>query len=317
MKKKIHLVAYCILGFSSLATIAAEYNMPPSGDDIIGQSYTITVKEGDSLTTIREKNGISYDELLVANPNIDFYKLRVDQKVFIPKEFILPKYRRGIVINTAELRLYYFTPDGKHVYTFPVGIGRSGWRTPLTSATIVRKAEHPPWHVPDDIRDYVLKKTGRLLPKVVQPGPKNPLGNYALYLSKSGYLIHGTNAPSSVGTSISSGCVRLLRKPIELLYQEIEVGTPVHIIYYPHKVGWRGDNLYLESHAPIDSYAEKPESPLNEVNVHTVIYEAINHRPAYIDWQAIKRVTKNHFGIPQLIGEKFSPIKKRNQRKDY
>ena len=305
MKNIIYSVACCILGAFALAAIAAEYDMPPANDDIIGESYIITVEKGDSLTTIRKKHGISYDELLAANPTIDFYKLRVGQKVFIPKEFILPKFRRGIVINTAELRLYYFTPDGKQVYTFPVGLGRSGWRTPLTSATVIRKAEHPAWYVPDDIRAYVLKKTGRLLPEVVKPGPKNPLGNYALYLSKSGYLIHGTNAPRSVGTFISSGCARLLRKPIEFLYQEVTVGTPVHIIYYPNKAGWRGNKLYLESHTSIDSYAKKPDSPLNTISVRTAIYEAIYHRPAYIDWQAVKHITSEHFGFPQVIGKKF------------
>lgn len=309
MKNIVHSIACCILGAFALATIAAEYDMPPIGDDLIGESYTITVEEGESLTTIRKKHGISYNELLAANPTIDFYKLRVGQKVFIPKTFILPKFRHGIVINTAELRLYYFTPDGKQVYTFPIGLGRPGWRTPLTAATIVRKAEHPPWYVPDDIRAYVLKKTGRLLPEVVKPGPKNPLGNYALYLSKSGYLIHGTNAPRSVGTFISSGCARLLRKPIEFLYQEVEVGTPVHIIYYPNKAGWRKNELYLESHTPIDSYAKKPESPLNEVNVQTAIYEAIYHRPAHVDWQKVKRITKEHFGFPQVIGKKFKLTK--------
>jgi L,D-transpeptidase ErfK/SrfK len=306
MKIIAHFACCIILAIFSSATFAAEYHMPAPNDDLIGQNYTITVRKGNSLTTIRQQNGISYDELLVANPNIDFYKLKVGQQVIIPKQFILPKYRRGIVINTAELRLYYFTPDGKYVYTYPVGLGRVDWRTPLASARVVRKTADPTWHVPNDIRDYVLKKTGKLLPYSIPPGPKNPLGRYALYLSKSGYMIHGTNRPRSVGTFISSGCMRLMREPIRQLYQEAQVGTPVHIIHYPYKAGWRGDKLYLESHIPIDSYVEQPESVLNETNVQEAIYEAIHLRPAYINWEAVSRTIKNHRGIPKPIGKKFN-----------
>jgi L,D-transpeptidase ErfK/SrfK len=300
------LIFSIVLVFFPLTAFAGEYYMPPPGNDIIGQNYIITVHRGESLTTIRQEHGISYDELLEANPSINFYTLRIGQKVIIPKQFILPKYRRGIVINTAELRIYYFTPDGKYVYTFPAGLGRVNWRTPLASATIVRKEEDPSWHVPKDIRDYVLKKTGELLPEVVPPGPKNPLGKYALYLSKSGYLVHGTNAPTSVGTFISSGCIRLMREPIELLYQEAQVGTPVHIIHQPNKAGWVGDKLYLESHPPVKDYAEKPESNLNEIDTQSIIYEAIHLRPAYIDWDAVARITNSQRGIPQQIGSRFT-----------
>lgn len=300
------LIFGIVLCSFSLAVFAGEYYMPPPGNDIIGQNYVITVHRGESLTTIRKEHGVSYDELLEANPNINFYRLRVGQKVIIPKQFILPKYRRGIVINTAELRIYYFTPDGRYVYTFPAGLGRVNWRTPLAFATVVRKAEYPSWHVPNDIRNYVFQKTGELLPEVVPPGPKNPLGNRALYLSKSGYMIHGTNAPNSVGTFISSGCIRLMREPIELLYQEAQVGTPVHIIHQPNKAGWDGDKLYLESHPPIKGYAEQPESDLNETSIKSAIYEALHLRPAYIDWNAVSRITSNQNGIPQQIGTRFA-----------
>jgi L,D-transpeptidase ErfK/SrfK len=288
--------------------LASEYSMPPMGDDIIGQNYIITVGSGDSLTKIRQQHDISYEELLEANPQIDFYKLRVGQKVIIPKQFILPKFRHGIVINIPELRLYYFTPDGEYVYTYPVGLGRKDWRTPLTSATVVNKEADPIWKVPKSIRDYVFNKTGELLPDEVYPGPKNPLGKYALYLSTPGYLIHGTNAPTSVGTFISSGCMRLMREPIETLYEKVQIGTPVHVIHYPYKAGWRGNKLYLESHRPVDSYTYKPESELNELDVRPAIYEAIHLRPAKINWSLVSKNVREHFGIPEPIGYRFDRI---------
>jgi L,D-transpeptidase ErfK/SrfK len=292
----------------TVTALAAEYRMPTNGDDVVGQNYTITVGSKESLTTIRKEHGVSYDELLEANPNINFYKLKVGQKVLIPKQFVLPRYRSGIVINIPELRLYYFTPDGRYVYTFPIGLGRENWRTPLISATVTRKAEDPPWVVPDSIRNYVYNKNGTVLPDVVPPGPKNPLGKYALYLSKRGYLIHGTNAPKSVGTFISSGCMRLLREPIETLYEQVAIGTPVHIIHYPYKAGWLGNRLYLESHKPIISYTYKPVSPLNNADVHEAIYYAMHLRPAKINWQAVSQNVKEELGIPEPIGYKFNII---------
>lgn len=301
----MHLILFITLVIFSSSIFAEEYLMPSPGNDIIGQSHFITVRRGESLTTIRKDNGVSYDELIEANPNINFYKLRVGQKVIIPKQFILPKYRHGIVINTAELRIYYFTPDGKYVYTFPAGLGRKNWRTPLAAATVVRKTKYPVWHAPDDIRNYILEKTGELIPKDIPPGPKNPLGKYALYLSKAGYMIHGTNAPTSVGTFISSGCIRLLQEPIEMLYQEVQIGTPVHIIHQPNKAGWYNDKLYLESHHHVDSYEEQPASPLNEIDVRSAIYDAIHLRPAYIDWNSVSRITRDQIGLPQQIGSRF------------
>lgn len=286
----------------SREALADRYSMPDYGNDIIGKAYTITVDRGDSLTTIRQDNDISYAELLEANPNIDFYSLRVGQRVIIPKQFILPKFRTGIVINIAELRLYYFTPDGRDVYTFPVGLGREDWRTPLASTKVVKKEKDPIWTVPDDIRNYIFQKTSKLIKKIIYPGPDNPLGKYALRLSMNGYLIHGTNAPTSVGTFISSGCMRLNADAIELLYEQVPVNTLVHIIHQPNKAGWYNNRLYLESHDKIGSYARQPESDLNELNVKYTIYKATYMRPANINWSTVAYIQKESIGIAQQIG---------------
>lgn len=300
----IRSISIVVLGLSLATTSLAvtKFTIPPSGDDIVGQNYTITVKKGDSLTTIRQKHEVSYDELLEANPKINFYRIRVGQIVVIPKQYILPKFRRGIVINIPELRLYYFTPDGQNVYTFPVGLGREDWRTPLINAIVTGKEPNPAWHVPNSIRQYVLAKTGENLPEVVPPGPKNPLGKYALHLSVDGYLIHGTNAPTSVGTFISSGCMRLMRDSIEELYNDVQVGTPVHVIHYPNKAGWRDGKLYLESHPPINSYLRQSTSELNNSSAQAAISEAVHMRPANVDWDAVADNVDQHLGIPKPIG---------------
>lgn len=285
-------------------TSGAEYSLPRNNDDIIGSLYVVTIKKGDSLDTIRMTNEISYDELLRANPRINFYKLKVGQQVIVPKEFILPKVRDGIVINIPELRMYYFDPDGRKVHTFIVGLGRANWRTPVGSTKVVNKRANPSWTVPESIRNYTYNKTGEILPRVVAPGPKNPLGKYALYLNMGAYHIHGTNAPSSVGTFISSGCVRMLQDPIEFLYNTVQLGTTVRLVHYPYKAGWLNNKLYLESHKPIDSYANKGSSSLSESDVRQVIQESINKRSAQVmvDWSLVFKNTKECLGIPEAVG---------------
>ena len=88
----------------------------------------------------------------------------------LPTAHILPDgEREGLVVNLAEHRLYYFGPPGTEPVTFPLGVGREGWSTPLGSTEIVRKKERPTWYPPESIR---AKKPD--LPKVVPPGPRIP-----------------------------------------------------------------------------------------------------------------------------------------------
>jgi len=305
MKAKTFLI---IIGLFCITNASGErFPMPAPGNDIVGHVFAVKVLRGDSVTTIRQRYDISLDGLVAANPDINFYRLRVGQKIVIPDEFILPKFRRGIVINIPELRLYYFTPDGRYVYTFPVGLGRELWRTPTAIARVISKKEDPVWHPPESIREYTLEKRGDLLPYAVLPGPDNPLGKYALFLSKTGYMIHGTNAPDSVGTFISSGCMRLLKEPIETLYQEVEVGTPVYIVHFPNKAGWFGDTLYLESHHPVTGY-DPTDSDLNTMSASNAIYNTINLQPAYVNWNLVKDTVENHEGIPTPIGQRHELI---------
>lgn len=299
--KTIGTLLWAFWSFSLV--FAGEYYIPLEGDDLIGRSYVINVKKGDSLTTLRQEHDVSYDELLEANPKIDFYKLKIGQRIIIPKQFILPKFRTGIVINIPELRMYYFDPDSGKVYTFTVGLGREDWRTPVGIAKVINKKENPCWTVPTSIRNYVYEKTGKILPKVVAPGPDNPLGKHAIYLSMAGsYHIHGTNAPTSVGAFISSGCVRMLREPIEFLYNNVQVGTEVHIIHHPYKTGWHNGKLYLESHKPIKYYSQNVSSDLDSSDVETVVKSAAKIRPTSVNWKLVFKNVEEHLGIPEVVG---------------
>jgi L,D-transpeptidase ErfK/SrfK len=282
------------------AALATVYEMPKPGDDVVGENYYITVEPHDNLTKIRMRNEVSEHELLEANPEVNFSKLKVGQKLLIPMQMILPPYRHGIVLNMVELRLFYFSSDGKYLFTFPVGMGRVNWRTPTIISKIVKKEKDPTWFVPDSIRDYTLETKGELLPEYVLAGPKNPLGKYALYLQKDGYLIHGTNQPESVGTFVSSGCIRLWDNPIEMLYEDVPIGTPVYIIHHVNKAGWLGNKLYLETQIPV-SLDEMP-TVLNDISAETAIFNATKYRPAIIDWDKVSQIKEDQTGVPTLVG---------------
>lgn len=302
--KNIILTIVIALSISSLAK-AALFRLPDIGDDIVGHNFIAQVQRGDNAASIRARYEVSYNELAAANPGVNFNHLRVGQPLLIPNEFILPKYRQGIVINTPELRLYYFTPDGKYVRTFPVGLGKENWRTPLTFAKVVKKETDPTWHIPKSIHEYVYRTQGKVLPEYILPGPENPLGKYALYLSESGYMIHGTNQPESVGTFFSSGCMRLLAEPIRTLYQEVDIGTPVYIIHHPFKAGWMGEVLYFEAHSPVSGYGGVNSEELNNKNAEDAILKAIQLRPARISWALVKQIMREHGGTPEPIGKRF------------
>ncbi|MDR9502586.1 MAG: L,D-transpeptidase family protein [Desulfurivibrionaceae bacterium] len=151
----------------------------------------------------------------------------------------------GIVINLGEMRLYYSEQrQGKSfIHTFPVGTGgpdsptRPGWYR------IIAKAKNPPWLVPASIQAERPE-----LPVVVPPGPDNPLGRYALRLSRFDYLIHGTNKPPGIGRRVSNGCIRMYPEDIEKLYALTQVGCGVMITYETVKVGIRGEIAYIEVH---------------------------------------------------------------------
>jgi len=294
MWKRFFLFLSILITFSTAK--GAMYQMPSSGNDVIGHNEIVHIKAKDTIDKLAQEYEVSYHELLEANPEINPKKLRVDTVVLIPLQFILPKYRQGIVINIPELRLYYFTPDGKYIFTTPVGLGRSSWRTPTMTTLVIKKEMHPTWHAPKSIIEYAAKN-GHQIPEEIPPGnPDNPLGKYALYLGGEGYLIHGNNDQNSVGKYYSSGCIRLYNNAIETLYPMVAVGTIVHIIHSVNKAGWLDGKLYLESHRPVSGNGSNQD-------VQTQIQEIIKQHSANIDWHQVNLVSKQQLGIPEFVSK--------------
>jgi L,D-transpeptidase ErfK/SrfK len=294
------------LGGIAAGASAAVYQMPAAGDDVIGAVREIQIREQDTLVNIARRHNLGYRELRLANPEVDSWLPGEGAVVRLPTRFVLPDApREGIVLNISEMRLYYYPPAGSpyagKVITYPLGIGREGWDTPLGATRIVRTAERPTWRPTESIRKEYAKD-GKDLPRVVPPGPDNPLGEYALYLSFPTYLIHGTNKPAGIGMRVTSGCIRLYPEDIAALYSMAGAGTPVHIIDQPYKTGWLDGTLYVEAHPP-DASGRKHVSSYTPLIKSLVA--ATRERPDFpVDWHRAQRAAEIADGIPVAVSSK-------------
>ncbi|SEM08301.1 L,D-transpeptidase family protein [Halomonas daqiaonensis] len=231
------------------------YPLPESGN-MVGEVYYVETQPGQTLLDIGREHNVGYEEIRNANPDVSIWAPEPGTEVEIPARYILPPERReGVVINLSELRLYYYpdTAEGEtpRVETYPIGIGREGFDTPLGVTQTTMKIKDPAWYPPESVRREA-RENGEPPPEVVPPGPDNPLGQHAILLGIPGYLIHGTNRPDGIGMRASRGCIRMMPETIEALFSRIPVGARVNIIDMPVKVGREGDRLYVQSFKPLD-----------------------------------------------------------------
>ncbi|MEQ8858619.1 MAG: L,D-transpeptidase family protein [Pseudomonadales bacterium] len=276
------------------AALAAAYPLPADGDRVVGAPTKVRVSYDDTLASVAQEYGLGYRELVDANPGVDPWIPGEGTEVVLPTSYVLPAApREGVVINVAEYRLYYYPPKRNMVITYPVGLGRDEFRTPLTTTRVVTAIENPSW-TPTPASREEHAAAGNPLPHVVPPGPENPLGSMAIQLELPGYFIHGTNQPFGVGQMVSHGCIRLYEPHIATLAELARRGTPVHIVNEPYKVGWRNDELLMEVHR--DIYAAADTTELTER-----ISEAIKNRAAVIDWARIDALVQSPTGLPSRI----------------
>lgn len=236
-----------------LNCFASVYQLPSENSKLIGEKMQYQVEHGDFFQALSEYHNVGFLALIAANPNIDPFLPEKGTVLEIPKQMLLPyAERKGIVVNLAELRLYYFPPNEPLVYVFPVGIGRQGLSTPRVISYIGDKRKDPTWTPPQEMRDRYKKEYGKEMAKVIPAGPDNPFGKYALRLASSEYLIHGTNKRMGIGLRASSGCIRMYADDIEWLFNNVKVGTQVRIVEQPIKMSYEPDGEKLiEIHKPL------------------------------------------------------------------
>jgi L,D-transpeptidase ErfK/SrfK len=315
-----------VLSLSVVAATAraAEYWVSPD-DEVFGEVEVIKARYEDTFVSLAREHNVGYESLRRANPDVDAWLPGEGTEVTIPTRFVLPRApRRGIIVNVAELRLYYFpaqsgeppagVPAGaQRVITHPISVGRMDWSTPIGTTTVTGKTANPSWYPPQSIRDEHAARND-ILPRIVPPGPDNPLGAHALRLGLPGYLIHGTNKPSGVGMRVTHGCIRMFPEDIESFYKIVPTGTVVQIVNQPVKLGWTADgSLYIEAHPPlpesnvdgeevakINAEAEVvQESPLT--SLMRAYIAATEERRVDLHWERAEEVAQFGRGIPEFV----------------
>jgi L,D-transpeptidase ErfK/SrfK len=314
------------------AARAEVYELPPEGNDVIGAVSSVIARADDTLIDIARRHGLGYEDIVLANPGVDTWLPGEGTTIVLPTRFVLPSVpRKGVVLNLAEYRMYYY-PEPKAgeppvVMTYPMSIGRMDWKTPLGLTRIVAKVRNPSWYPPDSVRKE-HEEEGRPLPRVVPAGPDNPLGRHSmrLGLTSGAYLIHGTNRPAGVGMQVTHGCVRMFPEDIEFLFDQVSINTEVRIINEPVKMGWDGEQLHLEVHraldaipAPLDedldgvvivdptrdsSRAENNEAPMHGrlTSLTVQFVAATNTKSGELDWDFAEQLLERPDGIPTRVG---------------
>ena len=298
MRKSVSPLLLVLVPFSGAGALELALS-PDSG--IVGETSVITAEYEDTFVKLARRYNLGFEELKQANPDVDPWLPGEGTEIVLPTQFVLPNApRRGVIINLPELRLYYF-PDGDsgRVITHPVSIGRMEWGTPLGWSKVVSKTVNPAWYPPESIRQEHAA-AGDPLPRVVPPGPDNPLGDYAMRLSIPGYLIHGTNKPSGLGMRVTHGCIRMFPEDIEAMFNMVPVGTPVHIVNQPYKVGWSERGFYVEAHPPLGEELEDDAWTMTELT-RAFVAATEEGQGTGFDWALAERAAQNPRGVPELV----------------
>jgi len=274
---------------------ALTFRLPDNDDEVVGDNMVYTTSYDDTFVAIGRVYGLGFRQMMNANPGVHPWVPGEGTEITLPLSYILPREsREAIVLNLAEFRMYHFLPEKNTVRSYGVGIGREGWETPQAETRVTSVAANPSWTPPESIRREHAAR-GDILPRVVAPGPDNPLGQYAVRLALPSYLFHGSNKPVGVGMRVSHGCIRLYDGDIEELAHSVSPGTPVRIINEPVKAGWLRGRLFLEVHPPLEEDVEKP------LPFEAVIEAALTRRPNHgiaVDWDRVRMALEEQRGIP-------------------
>ena len=245
------ILGLSLLGLSVSAIASTSYVLKPN-TRLVGeeQVYNIAKQGTTTLEYVAAKYSLGLSNMIEANPEVDPIVPLKGTSLIIPGRLILPDtVHDGIILNTAEMRLFYYHNGVVEVY--PIGIGQLGKDTPKNWVTKVERKKAGPTWTPTAAMRAEYRAQGEILPAVVPAGPDNPMGLYAMYIGRL-YAIHGTNAEFGIGLRVSHGCVRLRNEDNETLFHKVPVGTRVQFINRAIKYTTEPDgNIYIEVHQPL------------------------------------------------------------------
>jgi L,D-transpeptidase ErfK/SrfK len=267
---------------------------PPLYHQVAGGEETIDIQKPRSLSRLALEKGVRWETVVRQNHLKKPYKLKPGMVIKINNTHIVPaELQNGMVINLPELHLYFFQ-HGVYQRRYALAVGKPSWPTPTGTYKIFEKRKNPIWNVPPSIQEE-MDEMGQEVVKKVPPGPKNPLGKFYMGTTAEGVGIHATNRPWSVGYYVSHGCIRMLPHEIEQLFPQVEVGTPVKIIYRPIKLALTPQGrVYLEA---IPNIYEWELHSMEWVRDMADYY----HIADRIDWDKVPAILKARSGIAQDI----------------
>ncbi|WP_374442094.1 L,D-transpeptidase family protein [Stella sp.] len=275
--------------------------MTPIRNDVVGELLVYSARYEDTLMDIARTYNLGYAELVAANPGVDPWLPGLGARILLPTAHVLPDApRQGIVVNLSDQRIYWFPGNGQPVRTFAIGIGQEGLGTPTGSTTVVRKKENPTWTPTPEKR-----REDPTLPAVVPAGPDNPMGAFAMYLGWPLYAIHGTNEPDAIGRRVTRGCIRLYPEGIEQLYRLVPIGTRVTVVDQEAKMGWIGDDLFVDLHPSrrdVDLLEEEGKfDPKPIPGLRDRVAKFAGPAVGRIDWATLEAAESRRDGVPVRI----------------
>ena len=296
----------CCINVWASSAWATTYELPTDGSAPIGSDEHLKSRREDTLLDIAHRYSLGYEEIIRANPHVDMWLPGEGTDILLPGRRILPPGpREGLVVNLPEHRLYYYPRpkrgDRPVVLTYPVSIGRMDWRSPLGQTWLVAKQAHPSWYPPESIRKEHAAR-GDPLPKIVPPGPDNPLGDFKMRLAVGDgtYEIHGTNNPLAVGMAVTHGCIRMYPEDVAALFKLVLVGTKVWLINEPVKVTYVDGDLFVEVHPPVDAEGQSLEPDLQLLSRQ--LDHALGNNIVAVNWDIAQTALNSATGMPTLVG---------------
>ncbi len=304
-----------VCGLLGLFLSVAEAASPPALRGIVmGETVPHRLKRTDTFIALAAHYDVGYMALRAANPDVDPWVPPADRVIRIPTRHVVPfAHGARIVINRAFLLLFHYDESGKLQHVFPVSLGREGLATPVGEIRISARVAGPSWYP-----TAAHRRENPSLPRVVPPGPDNPLGAFALRLGHTSYLIHGTNKPLSIGRRVSRGCIRLAPADIRTLFAAAGKGDLVRIIDAPMMVGVdpHDRRIHVEiapsayQQAMLDAGKAMPADPLLDAValLRRALPRALWTR---IAWADVKRAARRRSGMPTPVSPPLTPAELR------
>ena len=265
----------------------------PQAVTVVGSTQHHVIKKGEDLLDIARHYDLGWTEIGAMYRQWDPFLPPAGTDMLIPSLWIVPTgHNAAIVVNTGEMRLFYFVNNGTQVYTYPIGMGVLDYITPTGNFHVNQKIVNPAWHIPKHLQNKYNMA-------VMPAGPDNPMGAFKLGLNWGDYGIHGCDLPWAVGRLVSHGCTRLYPEDIKKLFAMVPMGTKVEYIYEPALIGFSQGRIYLSVHD--DVYFK-----IRSMILHVLGLLEQRGLADKVDTQTVMQVVEEQTGMPVDITKRDS-----------